>query len=318
MVGTLNYAQYVRFVDLFKVRKDIQAVYNAVKPSDELELSLEGFFRFLRETQFVDVDKDRPYWENKFEHFCKVHGSKSTDQLPATSAPSMSLQAFQNYLTSSTNACLASTHTDATLDRPLNEYFVSSSHNTYLLGRQVAGASSVESYINVLVKGCRCIEIDCWDGKDGRPVVNHGRTLSTEVLFEDCISVTNKYAFTSSSYPLVISLEVHCNRDQQLIMVEIMKKYFGDALLLYPVSTSATVLPSPEELRHRILIKVKSTHPFGEDTSSQELLNGHRSRSASTQQSRPPIDMTALPMSCLLYTSPSPRDRTRSRMPSSA
>ena len=297
MVGTLNYAQYVRFVDLFKVRKDIQAVYNAVKPSDELELSLEGFFRFLRETQFVDVDKDRPYWENKFEHFCKVHGSKSTDQLPATSAPSMSLQAFQNYLTSSTNACLASTHTDATLDRPLNEYFVSSSHNTYLLGRQVAGASSVESYINVLVKGCRCIEIDCWDGKDGRPVVNHGRTLSTEVLFEDCISVTNKYAFTSSSYPLVISLEVHCNRDQQLIMVEIMKKYFGDALLLYPVSTSATVLPSPEELRHRILIKVKSTHPFGEDTSSQELLNGHRSRSASTQQSRPPIDMTALPMS---------------------
>jgi len=297
MVGHLNYAQYVRFVDLFKVRKDFQAVYNAVKPSDELELSMEGFFRFLRDVQCVDVDKDRSYWENKFEHFCRIQASKSTDQLPATSVPSMSLQAFQNYLTSSTNACLASTHTDATLDRPLNEYFVSSSHNTYLLGRQVAGMSSVESYINVLVKGCRCIEIDCWDGRDGRPVVNHGRTLSTEVLFEDCISVTNKYAFTSSSYPLIISLEVHCNRDQQLIMVEIMKKYFGDTLLLYPVSTNATILPSPEELRNRVLVKVKSTHPFGEDTSSQELLNGRRSRSASTQQARPALDTTNLPMS---------------------
>ena len=31
----------------------------------------------------------------------------------------------------------------------------------------------------------------------------------------------------------------------------------------------------------------------------------------------PPEDMS-LPVTCLLYTSPSPRDRTRSRMPSSA
>ena len=30
------------------------------------------------------------------------------------------------------------------------------------------------------------------------------------------------------------------------------------------------------------------------------------------------LDNVALPMICLLYTSPSPRDRTRSRMPSSA
>ena len=30
------------------------------------------------------------------------------------------------------------------------------------------------------------------------------------------------------------------------------------------------------------------------------------------------VDAVAVPVSCLLYTSPSPRDRTRSRMPSSA
>ena len=32
----------------------------------------------------------------------------------------------------------------------------------------------------------------------------------------------------------------------------------------------------------------------------------------------PDVGMALLPLRCLLYTSPSPRDRTRSRMPSSA
>jgi len=31
-----------------------------------------------------------------------------------------------------------------------------------------------------------------------------------------------------------------------------------------------------------------------------------------------PVELAALYQACLLYTSPSPRDRTRSRMPSSA
>ena len=312
MVGMLNYSQYMSFVNLFKVRKDIQAVYNALKPADEFEISMDTFFRFLRETQSIDVDKDRPYWEARYEYFCRTQSPKSMDALAAAAPASMGLSAFRNFLTSSSNPCLTSASTEPTLDRPLNEYFISSSHNTYLLGRQVAGASSVEGYIATLVKGCRCIEIDCWDGKHGRPVVNHGRTLSSEVLFEDCISVINKYAFTSSPYPLIISLEVHCTPDQQAVMVEIMKRYFGDSLLLAPLAFSTTVLPSPEELRNRVLIKVKSTHPFSEEPTLQEVANGQRSRSASTQYSRPILDTSNLPTSppSLFSTPDSPQPRT--------
>ena len=190
--------------------------------------------------------------------------------------------------------CGSSSQT-TTLDRPLNEYFVSSSHNTYLLGRQVAGASSVEGYISALVKGCRCIEVDCWDGKDGRPVVNHGRTLSTEVLFEDCISVISKYAFASSAYPLIVSLEVHCNAEQQAVMTDIMIRHFGEALLTTPILPNSTNLPSPEELRNRILIKVKATQQQLIDLQglSEAMTNGRRARSHSSPFSKgTPLEST--------------------------
>ncbi len=50
--------------------------------------------------------------------------------------------------------------------RPLSEYFVSSSHNTYLLAHQLYGSSSAVAYEHVLVTGARCVEIDAWDNED--------------------------------------------------------------------------------------------------------------------------------------------------------
>lgn len=51
--------------------------------------------------------------------------------------------------------------------------------------------SSHDRYINDLCKGCRCVELDCWDGDDGEPLIYHGYTLTGRIRFADVIQVSD-------------------------------------------------------------------------------------------------------------------------------
>ncbi|KAJ5938030.1 hypothetical protein N7454_004372 [Penicillium verhagenii] len=287
----LNYPEFKDFLTRLKERKDVKEVYKSRSQEPKSGMTLDEFLGFLRDVQKEDVDSDRAYWVALFEKFVRRSKPRGPDVPESTPPPTeMNLLTFSSYLSSSNNGIYASRAPQSRFDRPLNEYFISSSHNTYLLGRQVAGASSTEAYISALQQGCRCVEIDCWDGADGRPIVSHGRTMTTSVLFADCITVINRYAFISSEFPLILSLEVHCNPEQQLAMVKIMKETFKEQLILEPIMTNYFILPSPEELKGRILVKVKTCDETQNDpridTTSTVGTHG-RKRSSSSPFVRP-------------------------------
>ncbi|XP_056623147.1 1-phosphatidylinositol 4,5-bisphosphate phosphodiesterase beta-4 isoform X2 [Triplophysa dalaica] len=185
----------------------------------------------------------------------------------------MSCDGFCRYLTSDENAPVFLDRLEVyqEMDHPLSHYFINSSHNTYLTGRQFGGRSSVEMYRQVLLSGCRCVELDCWDGKgeDQDPIITHGKAMCTDVLFKDVIQGIKETAFITSGYPVILSFENHCTKHQQYKLARYCEEIFGDLLLKHPPDDfpleAGRPLPSPNDLKGKILIKNRRLKPEVEE-----------------------------------------------------
>ncbi|CAG8519110.1 3205_t:CDS:2, partial [Cetraspora pellucida] len=252
----LDFTDFRRFVKLISQRAELDKLFNSLAKERRNTLTLREFKDFLvRDQKYALKDEE---FDNLYYKFCDKFCDKDLKE--------MNLEGFSYFLMSSDNAIFASEHAKVYQDmtQPLNHYFIDSSHNTYLLGLQLTGESSVVGYIHTLQRGCRCVEIDCWDGPDG-PIVTHGHTLTSQIMFQDVISTIRTYAFKASSYPLILSLEVHCSIDQQIQMASILRNTLGEYLVTNFISENEAELPSPASLLYKIILKGKKDFNLSKD-----------------------------------------------------
>uniref|UniRef100_A0A674AUV3 Phosphoinositide phospholipase C n=1 Tax=Salmo trutta TaxID=8032 RepID=A0A674AUV3_SALTR len=252
--GTLDFEEFCSFYKMMSTRRDLYLLMltysNHKDHLDSIDLT-----RFLEvEQKMTKVTKDHCLEiVNKFEP-CSENQKQGV----------LGIDGFTSYMRSPAGDIFNPEHYEVTQDmsQPLCNYFIASSHNTYLMGDQLMSQSRVDMYAWVLQAGCRCVEVDCWDGQDGEPVVHHGYTLTSKILFKDVIETINKYAFLKNDYPVILSIENHCSVPQQKKMAQYLVEVMGDKLDLSAVKADEQGhLPSPDTLKGKILVKGKKLPP---------------------------------------------------------
>uniref|UniRef100_A0A3B3Z4I0 Phosphoinositide phospholipase C n=1 Tax=Poecilia mexicana TaxID=48701 RepID=A0A3B3Z4I0_9TELE len=248
--GTLTYEEFSVFYKMMSLRRDLFLLMMAYSDRKD-HLTVEELANFLRnEQKMTNVTP-----EYVVEIIDKFEVSDENKQRGV-----LGIEGFTSFMRSPTCDIFNPLHHEVNQDmeQPLCNYFIASSHNTYLTGDQLLSHSKTDMYAWVLQSGCRCVEVDCWDGPDGEPMVQHGYTLTSKITFKSVIETINKYAFINNQYPVILSIENHCSIQQQKKIAEYLREIFADKLDVGEVlSRDSKTLPSPHSLQGKILIKGK-------------------------------------------------------------
>ncbi|CAK9830241.1 1-phosphatidylinositol 4,5-bisphosphate phosphodiesterase classes I and II [Anthophora retusa] len=263
--------QKFQFEDFFKFykslteRSDVEKVFESIVGNKRRLMSVTQFVDFLNKTQ-RDPRLNEILYPYANEATAKHIISQYEPYKCNANRGQLSFDGFLRYLMSEDNPIVAVSKLELSddMDQPLAHYFINSSHNTYLTGHQLTGKSSVEIYRQCLLAGCRCVELDFWNGKFDEPVIVHGYTFVPEIYARDVIEAIAESAFKTSEYPVILSFENHCNPRQQAKIAQYCRELFGEMLLDAPLESHklepGQELPPPSLLKRKIIIKNKKKH----------------------------------------------------------
>uniref|UniRef100_A0A8C7PT14 Phosphoinositide phospholipase C n=1 Tax=Oncorhynchus mykiss TaxID=8022 RepID=A0A8C7PT14_ONCMY len=248
--GSLAFEEFCTFYKMMSTRRGLYLIMLSYSNNKEF-MDLNDLVRFMEnEQKMAGVTRE----------YCLEIVSQFEPCSQNLQNMVLGIDGFTNYMRSPAGDIFKPDHHRVHQDmtQPLCNYFIASSHNTYLTGDQLLSESRVDMYAYVLQAGCRCVEVDCWDGPDGEPIVHHGYTLTSKILFKDVIETVNKYAFTKNQYPVILSIENHCTVPQQKKMAEYLLEVLQDKVDLSTVNMNEfRKLPSPELLKGKVLVKGK-------------------------------------------------------------
>ncbi|GET92521.1 phosphatidylinositol-specific phospholipase-like protein [Leishmania tarentolae] len=259
----LNYEEFCEFFHYFNEAKAVCRIYERHASDSASGMTAEAFTRFCTAN-----DTEATVTPMRCASLFHLFVNRLSDR--------MSLKGFTAFLLHPHHNCIVDARhlrlTDS-MDHPLPHYFINSSHNTYLTGNQLNSESSCSMYRDALLAGCRCVEIDCWDGPAGVPIVYHGRTMTTRIAFEDVIRTINDYAFQNPGddqetawnpreFPVIVSLEVHTSLEQTNRMAHIIRTVFKERLFISRLDASSY---TPAKLKGKVLVKWKMNAAGVED-----------------------------------------------------
>ena len=139
------------------------------------------------------------------------------------------------------------------LDLPLFNFYINSSHNSYLDSVQILGDSSANNTLRCLQMGARCIELDIFKDTKGInpiypknylpilkeiPIVSHKRTDASTSYLSNHLEIIKNNAFLNTNDPLFIFLEIGDTQYEEYMenIGKLIKHHLGSRLYKFTLS----------------------------------------------------------------------------------